>query len=287
MMRSRLLDPVVFSFSVFALASTWSCNPASPSSDEDPVDLSQPAPTTPPDFASVAGDSLPMGAVAFFQRKDCPTGWEKLGAAAGRTLVPTVGADPVDVSVGQPLQDSEERSHAHNISGNVNLSTVGYAGIAGEANHNLAKGGANPLTGTAAKSAASLPYIQLLVCHKTAEPDPQLRPLAAGTLVFFRSKECPTGFVQAGASQGRFIVGLPERATAGQKFGGAPLKSGENRSHHHNLSGSITTTSHGIALASGGTASGYGKNDQHPFQLDSADESVGFPFLQLRHCQKQ
>ncbi|HNI61396.1 MAG TPA: hypothetical protein PKW11_15750, partial [Pseudomonadota bacterium] len=99
--------------------------------------------------------------------------------------------------------------------------------------------------------------------------------------------ECPTGFVQAGASQGRFIVGLPERATAGQKFGGAPLKSGENRTHHHNLSGSITTSSHGIALANGGTASGYAKNDQHPFQQDSADDSIGFPFLQLRHCQKQ
>ncbi|HNO67276.1 MAG TPA: hypothetical protein PKI49_02120, partial [Pseudomonadota bacterium] len=154
-------------------------------------------------------------------------------------------------------------------------------------NHGLARGGANPLTGTATKSAASLPYIQLLVCHKTAEADPQLRPLAAGTLVFFKTKECPSGFVQAGASQGRFIVGLPERATAGQKFGGAPLKSGENRTHHHNLSGSITTSSHGIALANGGTASGYAKNDQHPFQQDSADDSIGFPFLQLRHCQKQ
>lgn len=286
-MSRRAFDPLGFSASVFALASLLSCNPAPATSDDGPADLSTIPPTSPPDFASVAGDSVPAGAVAFFQRNDCPQGWEKLGAASGRTLVPTVGADPVDVSVGTPLQDSEERSHSHAISGTINLSTVGYAGIAGEANHGLARGGANPLTGTATKSAASLPYIQLLVCHKTAEADPQLRPLAAGTLVFFKTKECPSGFVQAGASQGRFIVGLPERATAGQKFGGAPLKSGENRTHHHNLSGSITTSSHGIALANGGTASGYAKNDQHPFQQDSADDSIGFPFLQLRHCQKQ
>ena len=286
-MSRRAFDPLGFSASVFALASLLSCNPAPATSDDGPADLSTIPPTSPPDFASVAGDSVPAGAVAFFQRKDCPQGWEKLGAASGRTLVPTVGADPVDVSVGTPLQDSEERSHSHAISGTINLSTVGYAGIAGEANHGLARGGANPLTGTATKSAASLPYIQLVVCHKTAEADPQLRPLAAGTLVFFKTKECPSGFVQAGASQGRFIVGLPERATAGQKFGGAPLKSGENRTHHHNLSGSITTSSHGIALANGGTASGYAKNDQHPFQQDSADDSIGFPFLQLRHCQKQ
>ena len=286
-MSRRAFDPLGFSASVFALASLLSCNPAFAMSDDGPADLSTIPPTSPPDFASVAGDSVPAGAVAFFQRKDCPQGWEKLGAASGRTLVPTVGADPVDVSVGTPLQDSEERSHSHAISGTINLSTVGYAGIAGEANHGLARGGANPLTGTATKSAASLPYIQLLVCHKTAEADPQLRPLAAGTLVFFKTKECPSGFVQAGASQGRFIVGLPERATAGQKFGGAPLKNGENRTHHHNLSGSITTSSHGIALANGGTASGYAKNDQHPFQQDSADDSIGFPFLQLRHCQKQ
>ena len=286
-MSRRAFDPLGFSASVFALASLLSCNPAFAMSDDGPADLSTIPPTSPPDFASVAGDSVPAGAVAFFQRKDCPQGWEKLGAASGRTLVPTVGADPVDVSVGTPLQDSEERSHSHAISGTINLSTVGYAGIAGEANHGLARGGANPLTGTATKSAASLPYIQLLVYHKTAEADPQLRPLAAGTLVFFKTKECPSGFVQAGASQGRFIVGLPERATAGQKFGGAPLKSGENRTHHHNLSGSITTSSHGIALANDGTASGYAKNDQHPFQQDSADDSIGFPFLQLRHCQKQ
>ncbi len=286
-MSSRLLDPLTVSAAVFALVGTLSCNPDSPIADDGPADLATESPTIPPDFATMAGDSLPASAVAFFQRKDCPAGWEKLGLAAGRTLVPTVAADPVDVSVGTPLQDAEERGHGHNIAASFNLSTVGYAGIAGEANHGLARGGSGPLAGMASKSSGALPYIQLLVCHKTAEPDPRLRPLPAGTLVFFRQKECPTGFVQAGASQGRFIIGLPERATPGQKFGGSPLKSGENRGHRHSLSGSITTTSHGIALASGGTASGYAKNDTHPYRVDTADDSVGFPFLQLRHCQKQ
>lgn len=287
MMRGRLLDPLAVSTTVLALSSVLSCNPNPPAGADGPADLAAESPTTPPDFAAAAGDSVPASAVAFFQRKDCPVGWEKLGMAAGRTLVPTAGADPVDVSVGTPLQDAEERGHGHTVAANINLSTVGYAGIAGEANHGLARGGSNPLAGMASKSSAALPYVQLLICHKTAEPDPRLRPLPAGTLVFFRQKECPTGFVQAGASQGRFIVGLPERATPGQKFGGNPLKSGENRGHRHSFSGSVTTVSHGIALANGGSASGYAKNDTHPYQVETTDESVGFPFLQLRQCQKQ
>jgi len=278
---------------LLAVAAAWlgllSCAPNSPVADLEPDDAAAHEPpdlASGPDLAVPRGDSLPIGAVAYFQRKDCPRGWEKLSKAAGRTLVPTVGADPVEIAAFDPLMDSEERSHGHSIAATMNLPSVGYAGIAGEANHGVGRSGNTPVTGSLGKAPSGLPYVQLLVCHKTEEPDARQRAVATGTLVFFRNTECPPGFVQAGASQGRFIIGVPELATPGQKFGGPPLKSGEKRGHHHALAGNITTSSHGIALASGGT-SGYAKNDKHSFQVDSSDDGSGFPYLQLLHCQKQ
>lgn len=285
-MRAPILSLLVVS----ALGTLLSCNPPAPPVESEPDDLGgiegPPDLAAGPDLTTPRGDSLPKGAVAYFQRKDCPRGWEKLALAAGRTLVPTVGADPVETAAFDPLGDSEDRSHGHGVMATITLPSVGYAGIAGEANHGLGRSGSSPLTGSTSKVPAGLPYVQLLVCHKTDDPDVRQRPVAKGTLVFFRTTECPRGFVQAGASQGRFVIGVPELATPGQKFGGPPLQSGEKRGHRHALAGAITTTSHGIALAGGGT-SGYAKNDRHPYQVDSSNDSSGFPYLQLLHCQKE
>lgn len=273
------------------LSGLLSCNPPTSAVDAATMDDGDSEPVldlaTSPDLSAPVGDSLPKLAVAFFQRKDCPRGWQPLAMAAGRTLVPTVGMDPIDIASGEPLMEGEDRAHGHAVMTNFNLSTVSYAGIAGEANHGLARGGSQALTGKTNAVPIGLPYVQLLVCNKLDEPDPRLRPVAKGTLVFFRTPDCPKGFVQAGGSQGRLIIGVPELATPGQKFGGLPLKSGEKRVHHHALSGSITTSSHGIALASGSGASGYAKNDKHPYQVDSIDEPSSFPYLQLLHCQKE
>lgn len=276
---------------ITGLSALWSCNPPAATMDAMPSpDLSeeaQPDLAQPSDLSAPTGDSLPKHAVAFFQRKTCPPGWEPLAKAAGRTLVPTVDKDPGDVAVGDPLMDGEDRAHSHSVKTTFDLSTVSYAGIAGEANHGLARGGSQAITGTSSAASVGLPYVQLLVCSKQDEPSPQLRPIAKGTLVFFQLAECPQGFVQAGGSQGRFVIGTPEFATPGQKFGGAPLRSGEKRGHRHTAVGSITTKSHGIALASGGGASGYAKDTKHPYRIETADDGSGFPYLQLLHCQKQ
>ncbi len=290
-MSAHHLLPTIALAVVTGLSALVSCNPAAdvpdalPSpdaSDETQPDLAQPA-----DMTAATGDSLPKHAVAFFQRKTCPTGWQPLAKAAGRTLVPTVDKDPSDVSVGDPLADGEDRAHVHSIKTTFDLSTVSYAGIAGEANHGLARGGSQAITGTTSAAPSGLPYVQLLVCSKQDEPSPQLRPIAAGTLVFFQASDCPQGFVQAGASQGRLIIGTPELATPGQKFGGGPLRSGEKRGHRHITIGNITTKSQGIALASGGGASGYAKDAKHPYRIETVDDTSGFPYLQLLHCQKQ
>lgn len=187
--------PILSLLFVSTLGTLLSCNPPAPAVETEPDDLGgiegPPDLAAEPDLTTPRGDSLPKGAVAYFQRKDCPRGWEKLSLAAGRTLVPTVGADPVETAAFDPLGDSEDRSHGHGVMAAITLPSVGYAGIAGEANHGLGRSGSSPLTGSTSKVPAGLPYVQLLVCHKTDDPDVRQRPVAKGTLVFFRTPECP------------------------------------------------------------------------------------------------
>ena len=237
------------------------------------------------DAAGPGGDSLPTGAISLFNRTSCPTGWQPLAQGTGRTLVPTVGTTPPGMTAGPPLDDGEERQHGHALPATLNLPSVNYAGVVGEANHGVARAGSVPLTVTGSTASAGLPYVQLLACQKQAAPDPAQRPAPAGTLMFFPTADCPPGWGQAGSTQGRILIGLPDGATPGQKFGGAALGS-EKRTHHHEFAGTITTSGHGIALLSGGAAGGYAKDDHHPYSGSSDEQEVALPYLQLRQCQK-
>jgi hypothetical protein len=237
-----------------------------------------------------AGDSLPMGAISYFNRPSCPTGWLPFDVAAGRSVVPALGTD-VGSTSGEPLADAEDRTHDHAVTATLELPTVVYAGIAGEANHGLGHGGGQPLKITVEKASAGLPYVQLLICQKSAAPIVTQGLALAGTLMFFASRDCPSGWGQTSTSTGRFLVGLPEKGTANQSFGGMPLKTGpqgqsEQRGHSHDASGTIETSAHGIALLSGGLADGYAKNDKHAYKATSDASAVDMPYIQLLQCQK-
>ncbi len=245
------------------------------------------------------GDSLPTGAISFFNRPDCPPGWSPFAAATGRTIVPGAAID-VNAIQGMPLSDSEDRQHGHMIMGSLSLSSVTYAGIAGEANHGVAHDGSPAMTFMSADAPAGLPYVQLLVCQKQAAPLNTQHLAPSGTLMFFAAPNCPAGWGQTMTTQGRFLVGLPKSGTADQSFGGAPLTSsplqgpgpdpgqrqGETRMHHHDVSGSIKTTPHGIALLSGGLATGYAKDDTYSYQATSEDASASPPYIMLLQCLK-
>jgi len=241
----------------------------------------------------LAGDALPTGAISFFNRTGCPAGWEPFAQAQGRTVVPG-GAAAVLAVQGEPLADSEERKHQHGVSARLPVPQVSYAGIAGEANHNLGRGGDTAMVVKSEKSVSALPYVQLLVCKKSASPI-TTRTVPAGTLMFFSAAPCPNGWGQPMTTRGRFLVGLPEKGAPGQPFGGPPLADpgptagpllGERRTHHHLLQGRIKTTAHGIALISSGAADGYAKHGEYIYRANSSEESVDFPYLQLLQCQK-
>ena len=117
--------------------------------------------------------------------------------------------------------------HGHNAAGQFDLRGVSYAGIAGEANHGVAAAGTVKWSAMTSADSTGLPYLQLLFCQKTAVPRAAKDPLPSGLLAYFAMAACPDGWAQAALSQGRFVVGLPEKGAQAMRFGGAPLQSSE------------------------------------------------------------
>lgn len=60
---------------------------------------------------------MPAGTVAFFDRTDCPAGWQPLEAAQGRTLVGRPAGGSLGGTRGTPLLDLEIPAHVHHLSG--------------------------------------------------------------------------------------------------------------------------------------------------------------------------
>lgn len=245
-----------------------------------------------PDLTSRGGDAMPPGAIAFFKTPLCPNGWFPYGPAAGRALLPTMGPGAVGDVQGEPLGDGEDRRHDHKITARLEPRSVSFAGVAGEANHGVASAAAVSAVGAADPASSGLPYLQLLVCQKNAAARPGRRPLPRGALAFFAQSACPDGWVQAGATQGRMLVGLPERGALDATFGGAPLGPAdggagpERRAHGHGASGSVSLPGHGIALVSGCCASGYAGSGDYSYSAAGEPAAAALPYLQLLQCQK-
>ena len=242
------------------------------------------AATPPPDVAPGARDPLPTGAISYFLATGCPTGWASYDAAAGRTIVPQTS--DATVTAGAPLAINEQRTHHHGAQVGVDLSSTSFAGIAGAANTGVASAGHVAGAITTDDGDAQLPYVQLLVCKKTAPPSNGIVP--NGMLAFFETV-CPAGWTDAPASvDGRMLVGLPAGGAPGATFGGAPLASGEVRAHAHAITGTVSLPSHGIALASGCCAGGFASaGDVAIAATTSAAAAADVPYVQLRACAKQ
>jgi hypothetical protein len=239
--------------------------------DADVVD----APSPPDAEPVLTGDILPQGAVSFFRATSCPDGWALFTDAAGRTIVPTITGELGRIS-GQALANVMLRPHGHLASAKASLDSVSYVG---------ATGGDHGFEPIVQPAIADLPFVQLLVCKKLSAPRPGHAPAPSGMLVFVAAPACPGGW-RVSEIESRFLVGLPEGGTPGASFGGAPLADGETRTHTHPIGGTLGTSSHGIALASGCCGGGYGKNGTYELSgsTDAADATP--PYLQLMACQK-
>jgi hypothetical protein len=235
-----------------------------------------------PDAAVASGDGFPEGAIAFFLGTGCPSGWSPFAEGAGRTVVPSAGAE-AGTAVGVPQAGNERRAHRHELAVAVELPSISFAGIAGEANHGVARSGVVQGASTTDPGEADLPYVQLLICTRTAPSSGRRAP--SGVVAFFAEDACPAPWREAASAlRGRLLIGLPADGVAGETFGGAPLTAGEVRTHTHPVSASLGGASHGIALASGCCASGYAAAGPRATTAAAAAAPVDLPYVQLLAC---
>jgi len=234
-------------------------------------------------------DGFPMGAIAYFNLQSCPPGWETAAELAGFTLVPfaSVPAGMLGQTVNPPLANGEDRTHAHTLSSSITVPEVKYVGIVGGGNSDTSKDGTFSITGDTDSVSAGIPYIQLLLCRKTAFQRAQNPPVGIPQTVaaFFETADCPTGWKLTPVTSGRFLVGLPSGGTPETAFGGPVLAVGENRTHGHGFSASFTIPSTGVGLGSGCCAEHYGAQGNFKFQGGTDSGAVGFPYAIVTQCQ--
>jgi hypothetical protein len=239
-------------------------------------------------------DTYPQGSVAFFNASACPMGWAPALDAynkpvSGRSLVPFVTPPPGALGslVGTALASGEDRPHTHSYSSSINLSGVSYVLAHGGGNYGLTYAGPAGFSGTTAPASSGMPYVQLLLCQKTAFQHNTNPPagVPGNVLTLFMAVNCPYGWKQARMTAGRYLVGLPAGGAAQAAFGGPPLSPGEDRMHGHAFSGSVGLSSYAIEGASGCCGDGYGGNGTYYYSAVTAVAAGGLPYMVVTQCQ--
>lgn len=142
-------------------------------------------------------DSVPPGAVMFFNLPNCPAGWRVLDRARGRALVGTPLNGAVNLQVGTAFANGENRLHSHTIahSHNFNVtsakatgrtwdtigrSTGGYISNPGyfvvdtldteelgmQHEHSVSGATQGASVNSAGQASDLIPYLQLMACEK-------------------------------------------------------------------------------------------------------------------------
>lgn len=239
--------------------------------------------------AARASDPLPAGSVALFHLTDCPKGWEVFSDAAGRLILPLTSSGKPLATSGLALGDLEKRTHTHPLTLSFTAKGHNLAATTGGSNHRGQPGTYSALTPAVTDAAWNeLPYIQYLVCVKTAAPVGKLETVPGNFLMYFKQAGCPPEFdADPGARGGRFPVAVPKAGTVDATFGGSPIDEfvGENQ-HTHTASGKLLLSPKSIVIASGSN-NPYAARGEYDFSGTANANDVGMPYIVLQQCRKK
>jgi len=241
-------------------------------------------------------DSLPKGAVAFFDRAACPDGWVVFDDAAGRFVIGITadGGATNGLTVGTALTSGQVPAHNHPFSAGFDTKKTNFALLGGS--RDLAKKKTYSFSGETTNSnggdealqpsPVELPYYQLLVCQKTADPEGATSTVQQNMIFYQSTATCPNGFTDSPLADydGRFQVGNPSGGTTGQVFGGAPLANGQVFQHQHMISGSVKLVTKGIAGVTGCCTDGFAKSKTYDYSGLATPVDATPPYIQLLQC---
>jgi len=230
-------------------------------------------------------DSVPFGTVAYFSPTvtACPDQWTPFDTASGRFMIPGYDGDGIITSQSLPLSSGEDRIHGHIFNLTITTDDVSYEGIDGCCNDSPAASGTYVSDADADTISSGLPYLQLLTCVSQIPTFNSSFP--PGTLLY-NEVSCNSGWNATNDVAGRFLVALPENGVPGATFGTNSLRPGESDSplHDHEFSGSFSTNSCGVGLASGCCGDGYAKNEQYYFNGQTSTDPVDLPYVSVPLC---
>ncbi|MCC2607760.1 hypothetical protein [Planctobacterium marinum] len=245
-------------------------------------------------------DYFPREMVNFFNDRSCPDNWEKYDKLHHRFIVPIPAdakADEYNLQVGD--WPGNQITHDHHVyvsdakSDNVvHLPVIDHSVVLAKSflffKQNTGFGKAtfkDQFFRTEASSPDAVPYINLMVCQKTAGRARTSR-LPLDLFSFIAAEDCPNKWGRSPHSNGRFLVGLPagDTALSGTSFGGEPLNSKEIRTHNHKIRMDITLPSNYIGGASGSGASGYAQSGTYTMDGEAVPTISTYPYVQMRNC---
>jgi hypothetical protein len=110
-------------------------------------------------------DGVPSGMVTYISGAACPAGWVAASNVEGRIIIAVAEGKDVGVQVGAPLEDQEDRKHAHPYKGDVVLPSKSIAAADG-ANLEGAKAQSYSISGTTNAGPSGLAFVQVTTCVK-------------------------------------------------------------------------------------------------------------------------
>jgi hypothetical protein len=222
-----------------------------------------------------ASDSLPYGALAFFDRPPPPS-WTVREALEGRFLL---ASDTGSVTLNDPWDPAAPPGHTHTVAGSFELDgnwfTWGGGANSGSADHATAT-----LSGSASAPAEPVvPYLGLLLCEKTELPGPGSPP--RGLAMYFGTAQPPDGWRRVLGCDDRFVVGLPSGGEPGFTSGNAV---GATGTHSHTGTAIVTVPSFDTDLGSGIENLELGRSGDYGMSCSSDAVQVSLPVVTASLC---
>ena len=202
-------------------------------------------------------DNYAQNMVAFYDAAACPQGWELMESDSkpvnGVFAIPF--ADPgsaIGTVSGTPLTPGSPWTHSHSFKSSISVGSTDLQADSGSGSSS-AQDGTYDFSGTTSTETIAFPYLQLLLCKKTAFSSNTLPAgLPQKILMFYAENDCPDGWVVSPSGFNRPLLGLPEGGTPNESVGDETVASpGHDYWHDHGISGSVNVGSQKISVDKG------------------------------------
>lgn len=229
--------------------------------------------------------AVPPGTIALDASSGgCPPGWTEWLDARGRALVAVADAADAGGLVGDALTTLQPHPHTHTVTADIPLDAAGVGVLSGCCNDTSGHSGAQTASGTLDEGESELPTIGVRLCRRDGDPAQASTgtPFPVGSATFFDRPSCPPGWSALDEAVGRFVIAAPAGAPAMERVG-VPLANGEDRTHAHQVTLSVTLPDRSLSAA-GGSNTEPAQSGTYEVDAETDPATSGMPYVQALLC---